>query len=90
MGDMNVASLLVLLLNLSMFLLIARAILSWFPIGFDSPVRPVADVVERLTDPIILPVRRVMPTMGPLDLSTLVVIFAIRLLLIPLARSLPF
>jgi len=75
------------LLNLATLVFVARAILSWFPIGFDSPVRPVADALNRITDPVLAPIRRVLPPLGGIDLSILVVIFGIRLILIPLVSG---
>lgn len=75
------------LLNLATLVFVARAILSWFPIGFDSPVRPVADMLNRITDPVLVPIRRVIPPIGGLDLSILVVIFGIRLVLVPLVSG---
>ena len=73
-------SVIILLLNLVIILLIVRAVLSWIPIGFDSPFRPVVDGVNRLTEPILAPVRGVLPSRGGFDLSPLLVIVAIRIL----------
>ena len=78
---------LVLLLNLVTIVFVARALVSWLPIGFDSPFRPVVDVLYRVTEPVLAPIRRVLPPMGGLDLSVLVVIFGIRFLLVPAAAS---
>ena len=58
----------------------ARAILSFFPIRPDSPVAPIAQVLYRITEPVLAPVRRALPSMGGLDLSPLVVIFGIQIL----------
>ena len=77
------------LLNLAVVVLLARAILSWFRIGFDSPLRPVADFLFRITEPVLAPVRRVVPPLGGFDISFLVVLLAIRLLLVPAAQQLP-
>ena len=77
------------LLNIASLVLVARAILSWFPIGFDSPVRPVADFLYRITEPVLAPVRRVLPPMGGFDLSILIVLVAIQFILVPVARTLP-
>ncbi len=73
-------SVIILLLNLVIILLIVRAVLSWIPIGFDSPFRPVVDGVNRLTEPILAPVRGLLPSMGGFDLSPILVIVAIRIL----------
>lgn len=78
------APLLLWLLNLVTIALFARAILSWFPIGFDSPIRPVADLLHRVTEPIVGPVRRILPPMGGLDLSLFIVMIGIQIILRPL------
>ena len=68
------------LLRLASFLFIARAIISWIPIGPDSALRPVADVVYKLTEPVLAPIRRALPPMGGFDLSIIVVIVGINIL----------
>ena len=78
---------LVQVLNLVMLVFIARAIVSWFPIGFDSPFRPIVDFLYKITEPVLAPIRRVLPSMGGLDLSVLIVILAIRVVLVPAANS---
>ncbi len=81
-------SLLVTLLNLASFVFIARALSSWFRVGPDSPFRPVIDVIHRITEPVLAPIRGVLPSMGGLDLSIIIVILGIRLVLVPIAASL--
>ena len=66
--------------NLFVYALIARAILSFFPISYGSPMATVASFLFRVTEPVLAPVRRVLPPMGGLDLSPLVVIIGIQLL----------
>ena len=78
---------LVQVLNLVMLVFIARAIVSWFPIGLDSPFRPIVDFLYKVTEPVLAPIRRVLPSMGGLDLSVLIVILAIRVVLVPAANS---
>lgn len=75
------------LLNVITLVFVARAILSWFPIGFDSPVRPVADFLHRVTEPVLAPIRSILPPLGGIDLSILIVIFGIRLILVPLVAT---
>lgn len=85
---MAMVGLLITVLNLFTMVLVIRAILSWFRIGSESPFRPVADIVYRVTEPVLAPIRNVLPPMGGFDLSFLVVIFGIRLVLIPLLSGL--
>jgi YggT family protein len=75
------------LLNLVVIVFIARAIVSWFRVGPDSSMWPVVNGLYRVTEPVLAPIRRVLPPLGGLDLSVLVVIFGIRLVLVPLASA---
>lgn len=68
------------LLNLFSLAIFARAILSFFPISPSSPVAYIAQFLYRITEPVLAPVRRVLPPMGGLDLSPLVVIIGIQIL----------
>jgi YggT family protein len=54
--------------------IIARALLSWFPIDQGSAIY---QVLYRVTEPIIDPFRRVMPNMGMIDLSPLAAIITL-------------
>ena len=58
--------------------LVLRVVLSWFPSG--GP-RQLTDVLIRITEPVLGPVRRVLPSFGGLDLSPVVVILVMNLLL---------
>ena len=67
---------------------IGRAILSWFPISYDSPAHRINSVLVRITEPLIGPVRRIMPPVRAggigIDLSFLVVLLGLQLIVIPL------
>jgi YggT family protein len=71
------------LFALAWLVFIARAILSWLPI---DPRNPVAAVVFRITEPVLQPIRRILPRTGPLDLSMLVV-FVLLIILQYLVQS---
>ena len=51
--------------------IVARSLLSWFPIDQSSPLY---QLLFRVTEPIIEPLRRVMPNTGMMDLSPLAAI----------------
>lgn len=51
--------------------IIARALLSWFPIDQGSPLY---QMLYRVTEPLIDPLRRVIPNTGMIDLSPLAAI----------------
>ena len=61
------------LINLYVFVLFVRVVLSWFPINPNGPVGQIFRLVQAATDPVLIPVRRVLPNMGPIDLSPIVV-----------------
>jgi YggT family protein len=56
------------------FAIIGRAILSWFD---RSGQNPVSQILIQITDPIIAPIRQIMPRTGFIDLSPMITIFAI-------------
>lgn len=49
-----------------MWAVIARSLLSWFPVDQSSPLY---QMLFRVTEPLIEPIRRVMPSTGMFDLS---------------------
>ena len=69
------------LLQLYLVVLFARIVVSWFPVTPGTGFAQVVDVLRRLTDPILLPVRRVVPPIGMFDLSTLVVLLVLQLVI---------
>jgi len=66
---MDFASFLLTILNILTFLLIVRALFSWFDPGLSSTV---GKFLRDVTEPIVAPVRQVIPPMGMLDLSIMV------------------
>lgn len=64
-----------------LIILIGRAILSWFPLSPNSPLRPLNDFCIAVTEPVLAPMRRVIPPAGMFDLSFLVLWFVIIILL---------
>lgn len=74
----QVAQLFTVFLYLLIFAVIARSLLSWFPVNQDSQL---AYVLRRITDPLIEPFRRIMPRMGMIDLSPMAVIIVLYLMI---------
>jgi YggT family protein len=71
-----------LVLQLYVWLLIAAAILSWL-VAFNVVntrnqfVGTVADFLYRITEPVLRPIRNLMPNFGGLDISPIIVILII-------------
>lgn len=59
------------------YVILARVLMSWFN---PSPENPIVDAIYRLTEPVLAPIRRVLPSMGGFDLSPLVVFFILMFL----------
>jgi YggT family protein len=58
------------ILSLYYYVMLARVLMSWFN---PNPYNPIVDGIYRLTEPVLSPIRRVLPSMGGFDLSPLVV-----------------
>jgi YggT family protein len=68
------------LLQIYLVVVFGRVILSWFPLSSNSPMAGVYSFLYTLTEPVLGPLRRVMPPLGGFDLSPIVVFFAISIL----------
>ena len=74
-----------ILLNVAWWIIIVQAILSWL-IAFNvintsnDMVRTIWYALQRMTDPLYRPVRRILPDFGALDLSPMVVLLVIYIL----------
>ncbi len=62
-------------------ILLIHAILSWV-----QPHAPVAPILARLSEPVLRPLRRIIPLVGNVDLSPLVALIALQVLLMVLAN----
>ena len=63
---------------------IIRALMSWFPQARNNQF---GRVVFQITDPLIEPVRRIMPRTGSIDFSTLIVIVVLRIMITIVNRA---
>ena len=72
-------TLLTQIIQLYIWIIIISAILSWL-IAFNVVntqnrfVYSVVDILHRLTDPVLMPIRRILPNMGGIDISPVVLI----------------
>lgn len=82
-----IADLLNFVLSAYIWIIIARAVISW--VNAD-PYNPVVRFLHQVTDPLLNRIRRFLPAMGGFDLSPMVLIFAIIFLqsfLVPTLRQ---
>jgi len=65
------------LLSLALFVVLARLLLQWSRADFHNPM---CEAVVRLTNPLILPMRRVLPPIRKIDTATVVAVILIAFL----------
>jgi YggT family protein len=66
-----------LLITLYIWIVIARVVLSWLNVESNNPV---VQFIIKVTDPVLTPIRRVVPDLGGLDISPLILIIGLYLL----------
>ena len=87
-----------LLLRVLSYIIIAQAILSWLVAfnvinTYNDFVRSFLNALDRITEPLYRPIRRILPDFGGIDFSPIVVlllIYIVRILLSGLANDLAF
>jgi YggT family protein len=71
-----IANIIDFLANLLIFLVIADSLFSFFL----SPYHPIRVTLDRIVNPLLAPVRRIVPLVGMLDLSPLILIVLVEIL----------
>ena len=65
------------LLSLALFVVLARLLLQWARADFRNPI---AQAIVRLTNPLILPLRRVLPPIGKVDTASVVAVILVAII----------
>jgi len=65
------------LIDLYSLVVLVAVILSWVPLDRRNPL---VTITHALTEPVLAPIRRVIPPMGGLDLSAMVLLIALQIL----------
>ena len=66
--------------------IIIRALLSWFNLGGGQPV---FRLLIEITEPVLAPIRRVVPTLGMIDISPLIALILIQIISSLILQNLP-
>jgi YggT family protein len=82
-----VRDVLVWVLTVYLVILAGRAVLSWFPVRQGTFLASLSSLLIDLTEPVLRPVRRVIPPAGMLDTSFIVVFFVLVILRSALAAG---
>ena len=76
---LSITELLKLVINIFFYAVMIQIIISWINPGAYNPATV---ILSRLTEPLLRPARRVLPPIGGLDLSPLIVLIGLQLLII--------
>lgn len=68
------------LLTVYLIMLAGRAVFSWFPVRGGTFLASLNSILFDLTEPVLRPVRKLIPPVGMFDTSFIVVFFAIIIL----------
>jgi YggT family protein len=75
-----------LLLNLLSVAIIIRALLSWVA---PDPRNPIMQALDAITEPILQPLRQIVPRIGMIDITPMVAIILLQVIAQLVAESLP-
>lgn len=56
--------------------ILARILLTWIPI---DPFHPIVRILNQITEPILGPARRIIPPIGGIDFSPIIVLFLLNI-----------
>jgi len=73
------------LLTLALFVVLARLFLQWARADFRNPI---CQAVVRLTNPLVVPLRRVLPPMGKIDTASVVAVVLVAIVEVVIITSL--
>ena len=65
------------IIDLYSLIVFVAVILSWLQLPYDSPV---VQFVNSLTEPLLRPIRRALPSMGGLDFSPMILLVGLQML----------
>ena len=68
---------LIQIIDLYSLIVFAAVVMSWMPL---PPSNPIAQFVHALTEPVLGPLRRALPSMGGLDFSPMVLLIGLQML----------
>jgi YggT family protein len=63
--------------NILSLAILARVLLSWVSV---NPFNPIVSLLDQITEPILGPLRRVIPPLGMIDITPIVALFLLQFL----------
>ncbi|CAN5641838.1 YggT family protein [soil metagenome] len=77
MNSTDLASFVNFFFTVLTIIVFGRALLSWFDPGMKSAI---GQLLFKITEPLLAPIRRIMPTMGAIDLSPIILLIGLQFL----------
>jgi len=81
----SIGQILILALDILFWIIIAHVVMSWL-IAFgvvnlqNNNARKAVQILQKITDPIYKPLQKIIPSIGGIDITPIIVIFAISIL----------
>jgi YggT family protein len=66
-----------ILFQVLIFAILIRALISWFPI---APTSPIIRLLDDVTEPVLAPLRRIVPRLGMMDITPIVAMILLQFL----------
>ena len=73
---MSIVEIIILLINIFTIIVIVDVVLTWVL----DPYHPLRQTLDRIVEPMLMPIRRALPDMGGLDFSPFVLLLLIQLI----------
>ncbi len=83
---MNIYSLIATIAQILSWIIVARLVLAWFP-GTFPPGHPVMNLLYRITEPVLAPIRKLVYRGGPFDFSPMIAILFLWMISIVLGTA---
>lgn len=74
--------LIIIVFQILTFAIVIRAVLSWLALRPDNPL---VAILDRITEPILAPLRRLIPRTGMIDITPLIVIILLQVIVVLLS-----
>ena len=69
-----------IVIRVYLLILVARAITSFFPVTPGTTFAQIVEVLYKVTEPVLAPVRKVIPPLGMFDMSFLVLVIGLQII----------
>lgn len=77
---MGLGNIICQVVNIYLLVLVVRIVLSYFPLQRGGPIDTFYGLLYSVTEPVLAPMRRVIPPVGGFDLSPLILFFGAQLI----------